>query len=145
VKNKSIGRYIAFTIIGFIIVSIGAILGKYNRTAVGIMQVLPSIIIGIGAGIFGQNLCTTFSIRAIKKAPQSYKQKEIDEKDERNIAIKDKAKAKAYDFTIIVFGVMILILALMQVSMMVIGVIFIAYLFVVIFNIYFINKYSKIM
>lgn len=142
-KKNNIGKYIVYSLIGFIILESGAILGKLTRDAQGIMQPLPYILIGIGAGIFGQNLGTAFNIHAMKKAPQLAKQKEIEEKDERNIVIKTKAKAKSYDLMVMVFGALMMAFALMQVSMSVILAFVIAYLFVVFSNIYFTIKYNK--
>lgn len=142
-KNKSIERYLVYSLIGFIILAAGAILAKLTRDAQGIMQTLPYIFIGIGAGVFGQNLGTAFNIHAMKKAPQVAKQKEIEEKDERNIAIRNKAKAKAYDLMVMVFGALMMAFALMQVSRVVVLAIVIAYLFVVFSNVYFISKYHK--
>lgn len=142
-KNKSMARYIVYSLIGFIIFAAGAIIGKNTREAQGIMQTLPYVFIGIGAGIFGQNLGTIFNIRAMKNDLQMAKQKEIEEKDERNITIRNKAKAKAYDLMVMVFGALMMAFALMQVNLAVVLAIIIAYLFVVFSNIFFLNKYSK--
>lgn len=142
-KNKGMGRYLLYSLIGFIILAIGAILAKHTRDAQGIMQSLPYIFIGIGAGVFGQNLGTTFNIRTMKKAPLVAKQKEIEEKDERNIAIRNKAKAKAYDLMVMVFGALMMAFALMLVNWAVVLTFVVAYLFVIFSNIYFFSKYNK--
>lgn len=142
-KNKSIGKYLVYSLIGFIIMAVGAILAKLTRDTLGIMQTLPYIFIGIGAGVFGQNLGTAFNIRAMKKDPQFAKQKEIDEKDERNIAIRNKSKAKAYDLMVMAFGALMMAFALMDVDWAVVVAIVIVYLFIVFSNIYFISKYNK--
>ncbi len=142
-RNKTIGRYLLYSLIGFIILGVGAILGKYTRDAQGIMQTLPYILIGIGAGIFGQNMGTTINIYAMKKTPQMAKQKEIEEKDERSIAIRNKAKAKAYDLMVMVFGALMIAFALMQVDWAVVLALVITYLFVAFSNIYFLSKYNK--
>ena len=52
--------------------------------------------------------------------PDVKKQMEIEQKDERNIAIKNSAKAKAYDMMIFVFGALMISLTLMNIDMMVI-------------------------
>lgn len=142
-KNKSIGRYLVYSLIGFMILAVGAILGKLTRDTQGIMQSLPYSFIGIGTGIFGQNLGTAFNIYAMKKDPQMAKQQEIEEKDERNISIRNKAKAKAYDLMVIVFGALMMAFALMQVNWPVVLTIVVTYLFVVFSNIYFLYKYNK--
>lgn len=142
-KNRSIGKYLVYSLTGFIIMAIGAVLTKLTSNTQGIMQTLPYIFIGIGAGVFGQNLGTTFNIRAMKKDPQFAKQKEIDEKDERNITIRNKSKAKAYDLMVMAFGALMMAFALMKVDWSVVLAIVIVYLFVVFSNIYFISKYNK--
>lgn len=142
-KNKSIVMYLVFSLIGFMILAAGAVLAKLTRNSQGIIQTLSYVFIGIGSGIFGQNIGNTFNICAMKNNPQLAKQKEIDEKDERNIEIRNKAKAKAYDLMLLVFGALMLAFALMGVNWSVILAIVIAYLFVVFSNIYFINKYNK--
>lgn len=81
-KNKSVIKNLVYSVIGFAILALGAILAKFTRSDQGIMQILPYILIGIGAGVFGQNIGNTFNIIAMRKAPQVAKQKEIDENDE---------------------------------------------------------------
>jgi len=142
-KNKSAVKYLIFSLIGFIILALGAFLVKSTRDTQGIMQTLSYILIGIGAGVFGQNLGTAFNIHAMKKAPQVAKQKEIEENDERNITINSKAKAKAYDLMVMVFGALIVVFALMQVNWTLIIAFVFAYLFIVFSNIYFLIKYQK--
>jgi hypothetical protein len=44
------------------------------------MQALSYIMIGIGAGIFGQNLGTAYSIYALKKIPLAAKQRKLKKK-----------------------------------------------------------------
>lgn len=142
-KEKGMGRYLIYTIAGFIILATGAVLAKHTRDVKGIMQGLPYILIGIGSGIFGGNLGTVFNIRAMKSSPELAKKKEIEEKDERNIEIRNKAKARAYDSMVIAFGALMMAFALMDVNWIVILSLVATYLFVVITNIYFISKYSK--
>lgn len=53
---------------------------------------------------------------------------EIEENDERNINIGNRAKAKAYDMMIFVFGALMLSLALMNVDLMVVLMLVCCYL-----------------
>ena len=62
---------------------------------------------------------------------------EIEQKDERHIAIQNQAKAKAYDMMIFVFGALMICLALMNVDMLVILILVTSYLFVVGYSIYY--------
>lgn len=142
-KNKSIVKYIIFSAIGFIVMAAGAVLGKLTRDSQGIFQTLPYIFIGIGAGVFGQNLGTVFNIRAARNNPKLAKQKEIEEKDERNISIRYRAKARAYDLMVMVFGALMMLFAMLEVNWTVVVAIVIAYLFIIFSNVYFINKYNK--
>ena len=75
--------------------------------------------------------------------PNFKKQMEIEQKDERNIAIKNIAKAKAYDMMIFVFGVLMISLALMNVDMRVILMLVASYLFVVGYSVYCRIKFDK--
>lgn len=51
---------------------------------------------------------------AMKSDPAAAKQLEIDKKDERNLAIANQAKAKAYDMMVFVFGALMLSFALVR-------------------------------
>ncbi len=142
-KNKSFGKHLIYTLIGLAVLALGAVLWNSTKEAKGIMQALSYIMIGIGAGIFGQNLGTAYSIYALKKIPLAAKQKEIEEKDERNITIRNKSKAKAYDLMVIVFGALIMSFALLEVNLTAVLAMVVAYVLVVLSNIYFLNKYNK--
>lgn len=142
-KNKNIQKYWVYSFLGFLILATGAVLAKVTRNTEGIMQTLPYIFIGIGAGIFGENLGTAFSILAAKKDPKLAKKMEINDKDERNITIRNMAKAKAYDIMVIAFGALMIAFALMNVNWIVILSFAAVYLFVIFSNIYFISKYNK--
>jgi dipeptide/tripeptide permease len=143
VKNKGKGRYIIYTLMGFIILAAGAILAKTTREPQGMMQALPYIFIGIGAGIFGQNVGTLISFRLLKKDPKAAKQIEIEEKDERNTMIRNRAKAKAYDLMILVYGALLLAFGLMLVNVEVVLAMVVAYIFIVTSSIYYMNKFEK--
>lgn len=142
-ENKNIARYIVYSFIGFVILVVGGVMGKYLRDIEGIMQNLPYVFIGIGAGIFGQNIGTVFNIIAIKKGSKRAKQQEIEEKDERNFQIKNRAKSKAFDLMIIVFGALMFAFAISSVDMTLIISFVIAYLVIVCSYIYFVCKYNK--
>lgn len=75
-------------------------------------------------------------------SPKAAKKIEIEAKDKRNVAISNKAKAKAYDIMQIVFAALILAFALMQVDMYVV-LAFAAYLSIIFSMNYYLNKYHK--
>jgi len=109
----------------------------------GILRTLPYICIGIGTGIFGQNIGTVISRLALRNDPQSAKKIEIETKDERNTAIRNRAKAKSYDLMVMVFGALMMAFALMQVDMYVTLTFVAAYLFIVFSSIYYLSKFQK--
>lgn len=141
-KNES-GKHIILTAIGFIIFAVGLVLVKSTPDAEGVLLTLPYLCVGIGTGIFGQNLGAIISGLALKNDPESAKRIEIETNDERNTAIRNKAKAKAYDLMIMVFGALMLAFGLMSADMSVILTFAAAYLFIVFSSIYFLGKYQK--
>ncbi len=142
-KNNSVGKYVALAVFGFLMLIAGLVLAKSLPDAQGIMRTLPYICIGVGAGIFGGNLGSAIKTRLLKKDPNAAKQLEVDTKDERNVAINNRAKAKAFDLMLMVYGALMLAFALMQVDMYVVLAFVAAYLFVVFSMVYYFNKYNK--
>lgn len=142
-KNNSVGKYVMLAVFGFILLIAGLVLATSLPETQNIMRTLPYILVGVGAGIFGGNLGTAIKNQLLKKDPDAAKQLEIDTKDERNIAINNRAKAKAYDLMLMVYGALILAFALMQVDMYVVLAFVAAYLFVVFSMVHYINKYHK--
>ncbi|SHK12899.1 hypothetical protein SAMN02745136_01789 [Anaerocolumna jejuensis DSM 15929] len=142
-KSNKDGKYAIFSVLGFIIFAAGFVLLRFVRDGEGIMRTLPYLFIGVGAGVFGQNLGELLKIQAVKKNPQAAKQIEIEAKDERNIIISNKAKARAYDLMLMVFGALMLAFALMQVEIYVILIFTAAYLFIVFSNVYYLSRYQK--
>lgn len=103
-KQYKIMRYIIFAVIGFIILGTGLVLIKLLPDADGILKTLPYICVGLGSGLLGGNLGTAIKNRSALKNPQIAKKVEIEEKDERNRSISDRAKAKAYAFACFICG-----------------------------------------
>ena len=90
--NKLI--YTAAMIAGIILICVSLIFFGDEES-----KILSGISIGIGAGLFGMSVAM-LSINAIdNKKPELKKQNEIELSDERNIMIRDKAKARASDIT----------------------------------------------
>lgn len=94
-KTKITGY--AVTIIGLLLLAAGLCLLKMNGDPQGIMLALPYVCIGIGCGLFGQGMGNIISERAVRSNPEIQKKLEIEKNDERNIAIANRAKGKAYD------------------------------------------------
>lgn len=109
----------------------------------GILKALPYICVGLGSGLLGGNLGTAIKSRVALKNPQIAKQVEIEEKDERNCAISDRAKAKAYDLMLYSYSAILLAFVLMGIEMYVVLALVAVYLFIISANVYHLNKYHK--
>ena len=142
-KQYKVSRYVFLAVIGFIIFAVGLTLIKLLPDAEGILKTLPYICVGVGSGIFGGNLGTVFRNKAMFKNPQAAKQIEIEQKDERNQVIRNRAKARAYDLMIFVYAAILLAFALMGVDMYIILTLVAVYIFFVFVNVYYITKYHK--
>ncbi|WP_414150801.1 hypothetical protein ACIZ62_17650 [Acetobacterium carbinolicum] len=136
-------RNVGFVIIGLMLLISGLALVKLLSDPHGLLLALPYVCIGLGCGIFGHGMGELISQRAIKNHPDIEKQIEIDKKDERNIAITRRAKAKAYDIMIPVFGALLLTVALMGVDLIIVLLLVSAYLFVVFYGVYYRVKYDR--
>lgn len=142
-KQYKVGRYVFLSAIGFVIFGAGLALIKLLQEAEGILKTLPYLCVGVGTGIFGGNLGTAIKNKAALKNPQVAKQIEVEQKDERNQAISNKAKARAYDFMIYVYAAILLAFSLMQVDMYVILTLVAVYLSFIFSNVYYLFKYHK--
>jgi len=133
----------AVALIGLILLAIGLYLVKTLTEPQGIMKALPFACVGIGCGAFGSGFGNVISKRAIKNSPELQKQMEIDKKDERNMAIANRAKAKAYDIMVFVFGALMISFALMGVEVVAVLLLVFSYLVVVGFGVYYRIKFEK--
>ena len=140
--KRSIAHYIAI-VFGLLLLGTGLYLIKIIIEPQGILRALPYVCIGLGCGIFGHGMGEIINRRALKNHPDVEKQMKIDKQDERNVAIGNRAKAKAYDMMIFVFGALMLALALMGIDMVVVLLLVFAYLFVVGYGIYYRCKFDK--
>lgn len=129
----------------FIFIGVLLFVGGLVSLKVNMIQIpaLPYVCIGIGSGLFGQGMGEILKKRAIKNKPEIAQQIEIEQNDERNIAIGNRAKAKAYDMMIFLYGALLLAFALMNIDWKVELLFVAAYLFVIGYGIYFRCKYDK--
>ena len=132
-----------FTLLGFALLAVGLYLVKNETDPHGFLKALPYVSIGLGCGVFGHGMGNIVSRKAYQRNPEIQKQIEIERKDERNIAVANHAKAKAYDLMLFVFGALMLSFALLEVHMVVILLLVFSYLLVIIYFIYHLMKYER--
>jgi hypothetical protein len=132
-----------FALGGILLLVLGMVLLKTEVVSEGVFKALPYICIGFGCGIFGQGMGNIIGARALKNDPNRKKEIEIEQKDERNVTIANRAKAKAFDMMIFVFGALLVTFALMGVDLVVILLLAFTYLFIVFYSVYFRSKYEK--
>lgn len=142
-KNNNFKWYVVIAVTGFVLFSTGIVLMILFSDSQGIMKTLPFILLGVGSGLLGGGVSSIITFRTKMKNPHLAKKVEIDAKDERNIAIANMAKAKVFDFVLVIFSLLIMFLALMDVGKLVIFVFLGAYFLIVISFIYLLSKYHK--
>ncbi|MFT8322917.1 MAG: hypothetical protein ABF649_18775 [Bacillus sp. (in: firmicutes)] len=140
--KKSISAYI-LTAIGVGLLIGGLYFIKTIEDPQGMLVAMPYICVGVGCVIFGHGIGEIILQHAMKSAPAAAKQLEIDTKDERNLAIANQAKAKAYDMMVFVFGALFFSIALMGTDLIVVLLLFFSYLFIVAYCTYYRFKYDK--
>ena len=101
------------------------------------------ILLGTGAGAIGASIAKLYSINLEKKNPDMIKENEIELQDERNILIRQRAKAKSADITqwliMLVAYLEILVNAPLWITLVTIGI-FVLYNII---QIYYVNKFNK--
>lgn len=127
-----------------IIVSIGLILGGalvidyHNKNIAGLC-------IGLGSGLASLNVVHIIINRMNKKHPELKRQSEIEAKDERTIAITNKAKAKAYDKMIYIMIGVPFVMILFNLPLWMILTVIAFYVFGYGLQLYYIVQYNKAM
>lgn len=129
--------------IGAILLITGLYLVKTTYHMGAFMTALPYVCIGVGCGAFGHGMGNIISHKIYQKNPDVQKQMEIEQKDERNAMISNRAKAKAYDVMTYVFGALMIAFALMGVDIIPVLLFVFVYLFVQGYAVYYRCKYEK--
>lgn len=99
--------------------------------------------VGVGCGLFGQGVGGLIRRRALKGDPELARRLEVEQKDERNVALSDRAKARAYDAMVFAFGALMLAFALMGVDLAAVLMLVFTYLLVVGIGVYYRLKLEK--
>ena len=133
----------ATTFLGLLLLAVSLYVIKTSNDPQGIMRTLPYVCIGIGCGLFGHGMGNVISERAINSYPELKRQLDIEKNDERNVAIANRAKGKAFDMMTFVFGALMLSFALMGIDMVAVLLLVFAYLLVHGFALYYRFKFDK--
>ena len=140
--KKNISNYLSVGT-GLLLAACGLILMKAGSNPQGIMRALPYVMVGVGCGLFGGGMGDLLGKRAVKNSPEVAKRIEIEANDERNVAISNKSKAKAYDIMTFVLGALMVAFALMGTDITAVLLLVFAYLFIQGCGVYFRIKYDK--
>lgn len=133
----------ALTAAGLALMLLGLGLLKHAAPAEGVMAALPYLCVGIGCGALGHGLGAIIGRQALKGFPDRQKQMDIERNDERNVSIANRAKGKAYDAMLCIYGALFISFALMEAPVYIILLLVFAYLLVVGISIYYRCKYEK--
>ena len=118
-----------------IIIMIGSLFVELNS--------LSGLLLGTGAGVFGACIAKLYFINFEKKNPDIVKENEIEFKDERNVLIRQRAKAKSADIMqwliMLTAYLTILVNAPLWITLITVGI-FVLYNII---QIYYINKLNK--
>ncbi len=145
IRNQQKLTPVLLTVLGLIMIAAGFILIKTVEEIEGLLELLAYLLVAFGCGIFGHSFGGIIEHKATKKYPELRKNLEIEAKDERNVSISNKSKAKAYEVMIFTFGGIFFCLTLMNVEIKLILMLCISYLFVVFTEVYYRIKYEKSM
>ncbi len=111
--------------VGIVLLIAGALCVKTMNA-----QAFPYVCIGLGCGLFAHGLGGRIENHAVRSDPVLARRMEIEKNDERNTAISNGSKAKAFDLTLYVFTALMLAFCLMNVETTVILLLTAAYLVV---------------
>ncbi len=140
--KKSISAFI-ITFVGVGLIAGGVYFIKTIEDPQVMLGALPYLFVGLGCVIFGHGMGEIILQRAMKSAPAAAKQLKIDLKDERNLAIANQAKAKAYDMMVFVFGALMFSFALMGIDLIVLLLFVFAYMLIILYGTYYRFKFNK--
>lgn len=131
------------TIAGGLLVCGGLFMRKLLEGEQGILLIISSVCVGLGCVIFGRGLGKVIDCLVMKSEPEYERQLSAEIEDECKVAIANRAKAKAYDMMVLVFGALMISLVLMGVELPVVALLVVAYLFVVGYGVYYRVRYDK--
>ena len=136
--KKKTAAYLAIGIVGIAL----ALDAKFLLQGF-LSNVQSGAMVGVGAGLFGYGMGKGCVALWGEKHPDLMKQSEIEEKDERNVAIGNAAKAKGYDVMTFAFGAMLLFSVLMEADLALTLVMVAVYLFIQFYSLWWRFKLEK--
>lgn len=128
---------------GLLLLAAGLLALKWLPARQGALVALPYICIGLGCGAFGSGVSGLINRKVLGDNPRLQKQIVIEQNDERNIALSNRAKAKAFDAMLYLFGALMIAFSLMGVPLFATLALVAAYLLTVGLLIFYLNKYHK--
>lgn len=136
-KTYSVRKFVLLLVLGGLLLTAGVFaLTDAPKQVVGLC-------FGGGAGLIGMTLANGLIARYYYKHPQYKKQSNIDAKDERSVAITHRAKAKAFDLTILLMMLYPFVLILTDAPLWMIFIPIAIYLIGFFFQIGYTIKYGK--
>lgn len=139
---KSKANYLII-LLGVILAALGLTLIRTTVNPQGILRALPYVCIGLGSGLFGHGMGEVLCDRALRSSPEIKRNLEIEQQDERNIAIANRAKGRAFDQMTFIFGALMVSFALMGVELTAVLLLVFAYLLVQGFALYYRFKFER--
>ncbi|OCT16594.1 hypothetical protein A8709_07905 [Paenibacillus pectinilyticus] len=140
--KKTISSYF-IPAVGAVLLAVGLYFMKTIEDPQGLLRALPPICFGLGCGIFGHGMGEIIVRSAMKHNTAVAKQLQINMNDERNLAIANRAKSKAYDMMVFLFGAFIIGISLMNIDLTLLWLLVFFYLFILGYNTYYRIKYFK--
>lgn len=134
--DKGVRTAYILLIIGLMLVIVSAISFYFFSSERFAYTVVSYAIFGGGFGLLGDGIGRLNAARLEKKDPERMKIINIEKNDERNIAIDEKARAKAYTLSIYLFSAALVILAIMRVELKALLIVLCADLTVMIYSLY---------
>jgi uncharacterized membrane protein len=100
--------------LGIALFALGLLLTALLAEREGALAVLPHVLVGFGAGITGVGVVNLFRLKLIMKDPEKARQLEIEEKDERNIRLREKAGYATWYLTLFTLAALSLTLLILD-------------------------------
>ena len=112
-KNK---KYIFITVLGVLLIIFGGYSVKHFELT-ETLEIISYLAIGLGSGLFGSGVGSLIKEFSTLKNPEVAKSIRIEENDERNIAIAQEAKSRAFTLMNFLYGGVFLTFILMKVEL----------------------------